>query len=78
MFLTMHYLLYYLTYLSSFEITASVSMTVYIMLAVFNVRCEKRMEVINELRRVLFYAEEGEWLPTLQHLVLIRMKNEYM
>ena len=28
-------------------------------------RCEKRMEVINELRRVLFYAEEGERLQSL-------------
>jgi len=35
-------------------------MTVHFMHTVFNVRCEKRMEVINELRRVLFYAEEGE------------------
>ena len=36
----------------------------YFVLVVFNVRCEKRMEVINELRRVLFYAEEGEQLHT--------------
>ena len=36
--------------------------SVYFVLVVFNVRCEKRMEVIDELRRVLFYAEEGEQL----------------